>query len=108
MELPGRLPVRKALLDAPVSRLPRLLRKLSPLPAKGQVLVPGDLAQPHPYLALAPETVDGGEGPDKGLLGHLLRCLGIPAQSQDIAVHICKIRPVDLLKIRHFLTSLHG
>ena len=104
MEPPCRLPVRETILDAAVPGLPGCLREFLPLPAKGQVLVPGDLAQPHPYLALSPEAVDGGKGPDKGFLGHFLRRLGIPAQSQHIAVHVRKIRPVDRFKVRHSLT----
>lgn len=39
--------------------------------------VPGDLAQPHPQLAVPPELVDGGQCPEEGLLGHFLRRVGV-------------------------------
>ena len=48
----GGVPVRKAALQPVV---PRLLLQLSPvlsLPAQREVLVPGDLAQPYPQLAV--------------------------------------------------------
>ena len=53
-----------------------------------------------------PELVDGGQCPEEGLLGHLLRRVGVPAEGQDVAVHVGEIRLIDLLKIRHGLTSL--
>ena len=106
MEPLGGVPVRKAALQPVV---PRLLLQLSPvlsLPAQREVLVPGDLAQPHPQLAVPPKLVDGGQCPEEGLLGHLLRRVGVPAEGQDVAVHVGEIRLIDLLKIRHGLTSL--
>ena len=99
----GGVPVRKAALQPVV---PRLLLQLSPvlsLPAQREVLVPGDLAQPHPQLAVPPELVDGGQCPEEGLLGHLLRRVGVPTEGQDVAVHVGEIRLIDLLKIRHGL-----
>ena len=107
VEGPGLLPAGKALLDAAVRRLRRIGREPAPLPAQRQVLVPGDLAQPHPQLALAPEAVNGGEGLEKGLLGHLLRHGLVPAEGQDVFVDIGETPPVDLLKISHFLTAFH-
>ena len=92
MEPLGGVPVRKAALQPVV---PRLLLQLSPvlsLPAQREVLVPGDLAQPHPQLAVPPELVDGGQCPEEGLLGHLLRRVGVPAEGQDVAVHVGEIR----------------
>ena len=80
MEPGRRVMVRKARLDAVVPRLPARLSPAPVLPAQRQILVPGDLAQPHPQLALPPEGVDGLQGPEKGLLGHLLRRVGVPAE----------------------------
>ena len=108
MEPLGGVPVRKAALQPVV---PRLLLQLCPvlsLPAQREVLVPGDLAQPHPQLAVPPELVDGGQCPEEGLLGHLLRRVGVPAEGQDVAVHVGEIRLIDLLKIRHGLLSVIG
>ena len=90
------------------SNFPGFPVRLAPvlsLPAQGEVLVPGDLAQPHPQPALPPEGVDGLQRPEDGLLGHFLRRVGVPAEGQGVAVHVREIRPVDLLKILHSLTS---
>ena len=106
MEPSGGVPVREASLDAVVSRVLLQLPPALSLPAQREVLVPGDLAQPHPQLAVPPELSDGVQSPEESLLGHLLRRVGVPAEGQDIAVHVGEIRLIDLLKIRHGLTSL--
>ena len=59
-----------------------------------------------PAAGSPPGTGRWSQCPEEGLLGHLLRRVGVPAEGQDVAVHVGEIRLIDLLKIRHGLTSL--
>ena len=105
MEPLGGVSVGKALLDASIPWLGLPVRELLPLPAEGQVLVPGDLAQLHPQLAVPPEAVNGGKRPEKDLLGHLLRRRLILTEGQGVFVNVREILPVDRFKSGHSLTT---
>ena len=100
VEPPGGVPVRKALLDAAVAGFCLPFAPMLLPAAQGQILIPGNLAQPHPQLTVPAEGVDGGQGPEEGLLGHLLRCGRISGQRQHIPVYVGEVSPVDLLKVR--------
>ena len=68
------------------------------LAQRGDVAVSGDLAQPHPNVALAAEFSNAVQGLEKGLAGDLLRHVLAAGKAADIAVYILKIQVIDLFK----------
>ena len=76
------------------------------LPAQREVLVPGDLAQPHPQLAVPRNWSMEANARKKVSWVYLLRRVGVPAEGQDVAVHVGEIRLIDLLKIARPPSSL--
>ena len=69
--------------------------------AMGVVLVFGDLAQPNPHIAVAPEPVQPGKGLAEGFGGELLGQLFAAAKAAQIEVYVPEIKPVQLLHTVH-------
>jgi len=68
--------------------------------------ISGDGEQPRPDVSPAVEPVHRSQGPDKGLLGDLLRQMFVPRESPDITVDIPEIQAIENLKV-HGPPSLH-
>ena len=69
------------------------------------VKISPDGTQPGSDVALPPEFGILLQCRKKCLTGKLRRQIFLPAQSQQVQLHIPEVLPIDLLKFRHTLTS---
>ena len=106
VQLPCAVAVQQLALKARMGRL--VLRRGGAaflLSDMGEIGIFGDLTQPHIQAAPAVESIQMGHGLAERFLRDLLGGVNIPAQGQDVLVHAVEVSGVDLLEIRHFLTS---
>ena len=71
----------------------------------GIVGVFGDLAQPHPDVAVSPELVDGAQRLEKGVRRDLFGQMRIAGEAKDVPVNIPEIGFVYLLEGQGSITT---
>ena len=71
----------------------------------GIVAVLGNLAQPDPYITISPEAVYGMHRFEECFAGDLFGYMFITGETPNVQIHIIEVCTVQLLEIRHSITS---